>query len=76
MKIEKLDRVVVYVDDLDAAKKLYSETLGISFDDLPREGIEPMKVESGPGAAPMRKPLTACTSPRSAGRSARRINSQ
>ena len=37
MKIEKLDRVVVYVDDLDAAKKLYSETLGISFDDLPRE---------------------------------------
>ncbi len=51
MKIEKLDRVVVYVDDLDAAKKLYSETLGISFDDLPREGIEPMKVEPGPGAA-------------------------
>ncbi len=51
MKIEKLDRVVVYVDDFEAAMKTFSELLGIDFDEIPSEGVEPRRVEPGPGAA-------------------------
>jgi hypothetical protein len=52
MKIEKLDRVVVYVDDLERSKRQFSELLGIEFDEIPFGEVEPMKLEPGPGAPP------------------------
>jgi catechol 2,3-dioxygenase-like lactoylglutathione lyase family enzyme len=52
MKIEKLDRVVVYVEDLEKSKRQFSELLGIEFDEIPFGEVEPMRVEAGPGAPP------------------------
>jgi catechol 2,3-dioxygenase-like lactoylglutathione lyase family enzyme len=50
MKIEKLDRVVVYVDDMEKSKRQFSELLGVEFDEIPFGEVEPMKLEPGPGA--------------------------
>ena len=52
MKIEKLDRVVVYVEDLEKSKRQFSELLGIEFDEIPFREVDPMKLEPGPGAPP------------------------
>jgi hypothetical protein len=52
MEIEKLDRVVVYVDDLEKSKRRFSELLEIEFDDIPFREVEPIKLEPGPGAPP------------------------
>ena len=52
MEIEKLDRVVVYVDDLKKSKQRFSELLGIEFDQIPFREVEPIKMEPGPGAPP------------------------
>jgi catechol 2,3-dioxygenase-like lactoylglutathione lyase family enzyme len=51
VEIEKLDRVVVYVDDLEKSKRRFSELLGIEFDRIPFREVDPIKVEPGPGAA-------------------------
>jgi hypothetical protein len=51
MKVEKLDRVVVYVTGLDDSMKLFSELLGIEFDEIPFSQVDPRKVEPGPQAA-------------------------
>jgi hypothetical protein len=50
MKIEKLDRVVVYVEDIEKSKRQFSELLGIEFDEIPFGEVVPMKLEPGPGA--------------------------
>jgi hypothetical protein len=50
VKIEKLDRVVVYVENLDASKELFSKLLGITFDEIPFAEVEPQKIEPGPKA--------------------------
>lgn len=50
MKPEKLDRVVVYVQDLEKSKQLFSNLLGIEFDEIPFGEVQPMKLEPGPGA--------------------------
>jgi hypothetical protein len=47
MKIEKLDRVVVYVENLEEAKQTYSNLLGIEFDEIPFESVQPIKLEPG-----------------------------
>jgi len=52
VEIEKLDRVVVYVDDLKKSKQRFSELLGIEFDQIPFREVEPIKMEPGPGAPP------------------------
>ena len=52
MKIEKLDRVVVYVDDLKRSQQRFSELLGIEFDQIPFREVEPIKLEPGPGSPP------------------------
>ncbi len=52
MKIEKLDRVVVYVDDLKKSKQRFSELLGIEFDQIPFREVDPIKMEPGPGSPP------------------------
>ena len=52
MEIEKLDRVVVYVDDLKKSKQRFSELLGIEFDQIPFREVDPIKMEPGPGAPP------------------------
>ena len=52
MEIEKLDRVVVYVDDLEKSKQRFSELLGIEFDQIPFREVEPIKMEPGSGAPP------------------------
>jgi len=50
MKIEKLDRIVMYVSDIDAAKEKFSKLLGITFEEIPAEGVEPAILEPGPKA--------------------------
>ena len=50
MKIEKLDRIVMYVSDIDAAKEKFSKLLGITFEEIPEEGVEPATLEPGPKA--------------------------
>ncbi|MFC2018878.1 VOC family protein [Chloroflexota bacterium] len=35
MKVEKLDRVAIWVEDIDKAIELYSSLLGITFDKMP-----------------------------------------
>ena len=50
MKIEKLDRVVVYVENLDESKQLFSKLLGITFDEIPFAEVDPQKIEPGPKA--------------------------
>lgn len=50
MKIEKLDRVVLGVENMDEAKRLFSDLLGITFDEIPFEGVEPRETKR-PGAA-------------------------
>ena len=52
MKIEKLDRVVVYVDDLKKSQQRFSELLGIDFDQIPFREVDPIKMEPGPGSPP------------------------
>ena len=52
MEIEKLDRVVVYVDDLKQSKERFSELLGIEFDQIPFREVDPIKMEPGSGAPP------------------------
>jgi hypothetical protein len=52
VEIEKLDRVVVYVDDLEKSKQRFSELLGIEFDQIPFREVEPIKMEPGSGAPP------------------------
>ncbi len=51
VKIEKLDRVVVYVESLEKSKELFSNLLGIEFDEIPFGDVDPMMLEPGPGAA-------------------------
>jgi hypothetical protein len=51
VKIEKLDRVVVYVESLEESKQLFSGLLGVEFDEIPMRDVQPMKMEPGPGAA-------------------------
>ncbi len=50
MEIEKLDRIVMYVKNLDEAKKRFSSLLGITFEEIPAEGVEPARIEPGPKA--------------------------
>jgi len=50
MEIEKLDRVVVYVENLEKAKKTYSNLLGIEFDEIPFETVQPIKLDAGAAA--------------------------
>ena len=50
MKIEKLDRIVMYVENIDEAKERFSKLLGITFEEIPAEGVEPAKLEPGPKA--------------------------
>ena len=50
MKVEKLDRIVMYVSDIDAAKEKFSKLLGITFEEIPEEGVEPAILEPGPKA--------------------------
>jgi len=52
VKIEKLDRVVVYVDDLKKSQQRFSELLGIDFDQIPFREVDPIKMEPGPGSPP------------------------
>jgi len=50
MKIEKLDRIVMYVENIDEAKERFSKLLGITFEEIPAEGVEPAMLEPGPKA--------------------------
>jgi len=50
MNIEKLDRIVMYVENIDEAKERFSRLLGITFEEIPAEGVEPAKLEPGPKA--------------------------
>lgn len=50
MKIEKLDRVVVYVANLEESMATYSNLLGIEFDEIPFETVDPIKLEPGSAA--------------------------
>jgi hypothetical protein len=50
VNIEKLDRVVVYVENLDESKQLFSKLLGITFDEIPFAEVDPQKIEPGPKA--------------------------
>jgi hypothetical protein len=50
MKIEKLDRIVMYVKDIDEAKERFSRLLNITFEEIPAEGVEPASLEPGPKA--------------------------
>jgi hypothetical protein len=50
MKIEKLDRIVMYVKDIDEAKERFSRLLNITFEEIPTEGVEPARLEPGPKA--------------------------
>jgi len=43
MNIEKLDRVVIYVKDLDKAKQTFSRLLDISFEEIP-EQVAPREI--------------------------------
>jgi len=40
MKVEKLDRVAIEVKDLDMAKRLFSDLLGINFEMSPLDTLE------------------------------------
>lgn len=40
MKVEKLDRVAMHVDNLEEAIALFSSILGTRFDMTPREGVK------------------------------------
>ena len=50
MKIEKLDRIDMYVENIDEAKEKFSKLLGITFEEIPFEEVEPFKQELGPKA--------------------------
>ena len=43
MKIEKLDRVAIHVNDIEEAIALFSSVLGTRFDMAPREGVKRKK---------------------------------
>ena len=47
MNTEKLDRVVLFVQNLDASTALYSELLGIEFDEIPMADVSPVKMVPG-----------------------------
>jgi hypothetical protein len=53
MQVEKLDRIVMYVKDIDEAKERFSKLLGITFEEIPAEGVEPARLEPGPKALEM-----------------------
>ncbi len=50
MQVEKLDRIVMYVKDIDEAKERFSRLLGITFEEIPAEGVEPASLVPGPKA--------------------------
>jgi catechol 2,3-dioxygenase-like lactoylglutathione lyase family enzyme len=49
MKTEKLDRVVIYVADIEKSKALYSDLLGIEFDEIPFPDVDPVRMVPGDG---------------------------
>ena len=47
MKTEKLDRVVIYVEDIEKSKALFSDLLGIEFDEIPFPDVDPVRMIPG-----------------------------
>ena len=47
MKTEKLDRVVLYVQDIEKSKALYADLLGIEFDEIPFPDVDPVRMIPG-----------------------------
>ena len=47
MNTEKLDRVVIYVKDIEKSKALYSDLLGIEFDEIPFADVDPVATVPG-----------------------------
>lgn len=47
MKTEKLDRVVIYVEDIEKSKALFSDLLGIEFDEIPFPDVDPVRMVPG-----------------------------
>jgi catechol 2,3-dioxygenase-like lactoylglutathione lyase family enzyme len=53
MNTERLDRVVIYVKDIEKSKALYSDLLGIDFDEIPFADVDPVTmVPGGEASAP------------------------
>lgn len=51
MQTEKLDRVVIYVKDIEKSKALFSDLLGIEFDEIPFPDVDPVRMVLGGDAS-------------------------